>query len=101
MIINKSCKGIGILRTMDHFLQEKQLQNLYSSFIKSYTKNGNIAWGGTTKTNIAKINRSLRKAIRIKIFKGKRETVQPLSQYSSSQPKQKTFMCKIHAKISI
>ena len=38
MTINKSCKGIGLLRTMHHFLQEKQLQDLYSSFIKSYTE---------------------------------------------------------------
>ena len=38
MTINKSCKGIGLLRTMHDFLQEKQLQDLYSSFIKSYTE---------------------------------------------------------------
>ena len=38
MTINKISKGITILRTMRHFLQEKQLKDLYSSFIKPYTE---------------------------------------------------------------
>ena len=38
MIINKISKDIGILRTMCHFLQEKQLKDLYSSFIKPFTE---------------------------------------------------------------
>ena len=78
MTINKISKGIGILRKICHFLQEKQLKYLYSSFIKPYTEYGNLAWGRAAKTNLAKIDRSLRKAIRIIMFKGKMETVQPL-----------------------
>ena len=40
------------MRTMCHFLQEKQLKYLYSSFIKPYTEYGNLAWGGAAKTNL-------------------------------------------------
>ena len=38
MTINEIIKGIAILRTMRHFLQEKQLKDLYSSFIIPYTE---------------------------------------------------------------
>ena len=54
--------------------------------IKPYTEYSNLAWGGAAKTNLAKINRSLRKAIRIMMFKGKMETVQSLYQYFNILP---------------
>ena len=86
MTINKISKGIGILRTMSHFLQEKQLKDLYYSFIKSYTEYDNLAWGGAAKANLAKIDRSLRNAIRIMMFQGKRKSVQPLYEYLNILP---------------
>ena len=75
MTINKISKVFGILRTMRHFLQEKELKDLYSSFIKSYTEYCKLAWGQAAKKNLAKIDRSLKKAIRIMMFNGKRESV--------------------------
>ena len=72
--INKIRKCTSILRMMHHFLLEKY-KDLYFSFIKPYTEYGNLAWGGAAKSNLSKINRSLRKAIRIMMFKGNMETV--------------------------
>ena len=83
MTINKISKGIGILGTMRHFPQEKQLKDLYSSFIKPYTGYGNLAWGGAAKTNLAKIDRSLRKAIRIMMSKGKWKLFNPYMNIST------------------
>ena len=42
--------------------------------------------GGAAKTNLSKINRSLRKTIRIMMFKGKRGTVQPLYEHLNILP---------------
>ena len=51
MTINKISKGIGILRAMRHLLQENQLKDLYSYFIKRFTECGNLAWGGGSSKN--------------------------------------------------
>ena len=48
--------------------------------------NGNLAWGGAAKTNLAKIDRSLGKAIRIMMFKGKRESLHLLYEYLNILP---------------
>ena len=95
MAINKISKGIAILRTMRHFLQEKQLKYRYSSLIKLYTEYGNLTWVGAAKTKLAKIDRSLRKAIRIIMFKGKRESVQILYEFLKILPLNlnRKFLC--------
>ena len=54
MTIDKIGKGIDILRTMRHFLQEKQLKDLYSSFTKPYNEYGNLSWGGVAKLKPSK-----------------------------------------------
>ena len=56
---------------MCDFLQEKQLKNLCNAFIKPFTKYDVLAWGGAPKTHLIKIERSLNKAVRIILFKGK------------------------------
>ena len=43
---SKLDKGIGLTRTMSHFLQEKQLKLLFSAFISPYLDYGALAWGG-------------------------------------------------------
>ena len=80
----KANKGVGILRKMHDFLQEKQLKNLYNALIKPFTKYGVLAWGGAPKTHLIKIERSFNKAVRIMLFKGKSESAQLLFQYLNS-----------------
>ena len=74
-------KGVGILRKMHDFLQEKQQKNLYNVFIKPFTEYGVLAWGGAPKPHLIKIERSLNKAVRIMLFKEKSESALPLFQY--------------------
>ena len=59
---------------MNDFSQEKQLKDLYNAFIKPFTEYGVLAWGGAPKTHLIKIERSLNKAVRIMLFKGKYES---------------------------
>ena len=83
---NKINKGIGILKIMRHYLQDKQLINLYSSFIKPYIEYGTLAWGGACKTNLTKIDRSLNKSVRTMLFKNRREPSKPLYKYLNMLP---------------
>ena len=57
---SKISKGIGILRKMCKFLQEKQLKNLYNAFIKPFTEYGILAWGGAPTTHLNKAEVSKR-----------------------------------------
>ena len=75
---SKLHKGIGIIRTMRHFLQEKQLKLLFSAFISPYLDYGALAWGGAAKTHINKLDRSLRKTITFIMFKDKKHIAKPL-----------------------
>ena len=79
-------KGIGIIKIMRNFLQEKQLKQLFSTLIKPYIDYGTLAWGGTAKTHLTKIDRSIRKTIRLMMFKEKRHTVKPLYEYLKKLP---------------
>ena len=83
---NKINKGIGILKIMRHYLQDKQLINLYFSFIKPYIEYGTLAWGGACKTNLTKIDRSLNKSVRTMLFKNRREPSKPLYKYLNILP---------------
>ena len=83
---NKINKGIGILKIMRHYLQEKQLLNLYSSFVKPYIEYGSLAWGGACKTNLNKIDKSLNKSVRTMLFKNRRESSKPLYKYLNILP---------------
>ena len=66
---------------MRHYLQDKQLVNLYSSFIKPYIEYGSLDWGGACKTNLNKIDKSLNKSVRTMLFKNRRESSEPLYKY--------------------
>lgn len=48
-------KGLGILRKIRDFLQEKQLKNLDNAFIKPFTEYGVLAWEGVPKIYLIKI----------------------------------------------
>ena len=77
----KVSKGVGILRKMCDFLQEKHMKNLWNAFIKPFTKYDVLAWVEAPKTHLIKIKRSLNKDVVIMLFKGKFESAQPLFQY--------------------
>ena len=71
---------------MHKYLPEKQLKNLYNAFIKPYTENGILAWGGAPTTHLNKVIRSLRKVVRVMIFKNKHESTKPLFKYLNIVP---------------
>ena len=79
-------KGIGIIKIMRNFLQEKQLKQLFLTLIKPYIDYGTLAWGGTAKTHLTKIDRSIRKTIRLMMFKEERHIVKPLHEYLKILP---------------
>ena len=56
---------------MCKFLQEIQLKNSYNAFIKPFTEYGILAWGGAPRTHLNKVSRSLKKAVRVMMFKDK------------------------------
>ena len=95
---------------MQHFLQEKQLKLLFSGFISPYLEYGALAWGGAAKTHINKLERSLRKTIRLMMFKDKKHISKPLYKYLKILPPElnikllqvkfrKKLMLKEHLKI--
>ena len=83
---SKLHKEIDIIRTMWHFLQEKQLELLFSAFISPYLDYGALAWGGAAKTHINKLERSLRKIMRLMMFKDKKHIAKPLYGYLKVLP---------------
>ena len=79
-------KGIGIIRTMRHFLQENQLKLLFSAFTSLYLDYGAFAWEGAAKTHVDKLDRSLRKTIRLMMFKDKKHIAKTLYKYLKILP---------------
>ena len=71
---------------MRHFLQEKQLKLLFSAFISPYLDYGALTWGGVAKTHVKKLDRSLRKTIKLMMFKDKKHIVKPLCKYLKILP---------------
>ena len=71
---------------MQHFLQEKQLKQLFSAFISPYLDYGALAWGGAAKTHVNKLGRSLRKTIRLMMFKDQKHIAKPLNKYLKILP---------------
>ena len=53
--------------------------------IKPYIVYGTLAWGGAAKTHLTKIDRSIRKTIRL-MFKEERHIVKPLYEYLKILP---------------
>lgn len=47
------------------------MRNLSNAFMKLFTEYGVLAWGRAPKTHLVKIDKSLNKAVRIKLFQGK------------------------------
>ena len=54
--------------------------------MKPYIDYGTLAWGGAARTHLTKIDRSIRKTIRLMMFKEKRHTAKPLYEYLKILP---------------
>ena len=55
-------------------------------FIKPYMEYSIITWGGTPKTRLNKVSRSLKKAVSIMMFKNKYESTKPSFEYLNIVP---------------
>ena len=73
----KVYKGLGILRKMHDFLQEAIKKSLFTMHLSNLSMNMVYQPG---EEHLIKTKRSLNKAMRIMLFKGKFESAQPLFQ---------------------
>ena len=71
---------------MCKFLQEEQLKKLHNAFIKPYTEYHILAWGGALKAHLNKVSRSLKKAVRVMMFKNNYVSTKPLFEYLNIAP---------------
>ena len=62
---NKISKNIGILYKAKPFLTKECMLSLYYSYIHPYINYGNIAWASIYKTNLQKVHRLQKRAIRL------------------------------------
>ena len=54
---SKISRGLGILRKIRNYVQEKTLKNIFNSFIKPYVDYGTLIWGGATKSHLTQIDK--------------------------------------------
>lgn len=59
---------------------------MFNSFIKPYVTYRTLIWGGATKSHLAKIDKSIKKSMRIMLFKGKYDLVKPFYEYLKILP---------------
>lgn len=69
-----------------NFLQEKVLKQLFSTFIKPYIDYEILAWEGAAKSHVTKTDRSIRKPIRLMMFKKNKSTAKALYEYLKILP---------------
>ena len=72
-IENKISKSIGLLYRAKSYLNKNSLLALYYLYIHTYLNYGNIVWGSSNKTNLAKLLIQQKHAIRIINNKGRFE----------------------------
>ena len=83
---SKIIRGLGILRKVRNYVQEKTLKNIFNSFIKPYVDYRALRWGGATQSQLTKIDKSIKKSTRIMLFKGKYDLVKPFYEYLKILP---------------
>ena len=64
----KISKGIGVLAKMRHFVPSDVLKQLYHAFVSPHLSYAVINWGNAPKCATTKLNKSLKKAVRIMTF---------------------------------
>ena len=60
---------------MHHYLQEREFKNPHWSFIKPYIEYVAFVWNDAALTNLDKLDRNLRKLVRVIMFKDRIESV--------------------------
>ena len=78
MITKKIQQGIGMISKIRHGIPSKMLKPLFSSFVTSHVNYAIEAWGGTKMTNKMRIEKLIKKAVKLIYFKDKRESVENL-----------------------
>ena len=63
-IENKIAKNIGLMYKAKHFLDKDSPRSLYFSYIHSNLNYANLAWASTHKTNLKKIHKQQKHALR-------------------------------------
>ena len=74
-------RGIGILRKIRTFVQERTLKHIFNAFIKPYIEYATPIWRGGSKTNLLKTDRTINKIICTMLFNNKFEPVKPIYIY--------------------
>ena len=104
---NKIAKNIGLMYRAKPFLDKESLLALYYSYIQSYLNYANLAWGSTYLTNLKKLRRQQKHAIRIVHNKTKFEhtkelfkSVSVMNLYKLNILSITTFMHRVHTKTS-
>ena len=99
---NKVAKNIGLMYRAKPFLDKESLLALYYSYIYSYLNYANLAWGSTYLTNLKKLRRQQKQAIRIVHNKTKFEHKKELFKSANVYITQiiALFMHVVHTKTS-
>ena len=74
----KVSKIVGIITNARHFLELKNLKELYNIMVYLYLTNCNINWESTCRTRIRSIYIAQKKIVRLMTFSSFRKTSQPL-----------------------
>ena len=83
---SKISRGLGILRKVRNYLQEKTLKIIFNLFIKRYIDYVTLIGGGSAKSHLTKICKSIKKSIRSMLFKEKHDSVKPFYEYLKILP---------------
>ena len=75
---NKIAKNIGFLYQGKHYLDENCLKQIYFAYIHAYLHYANIAWAGTHKTKLKKVQSKQKHALRIIFNQSKTSPSEPL-----------------------
>lgn len=74
----KISKSIGILSRLRHFVGKDVLISIYNAFIQPHINYGIINWGGTYKSILDPLKKSMKRAVRLIHFESKTSHSQPL-----------------------
>ena len=104
---NKIAKNIGLMYRAKPFFDKESLLALFYSYIHSYLNYANLAWGSTYLTNLKKLCRQQKQAIRIvhnkTKFEHKKElfkSANVLNSYKLNILSIGLFMHRVHTKTS-
>ncbi len=72
-------KGIGTIARLRHYVPKNKLMNIFNSFIQPNINYAVINWGGTPKSTLDPLKKSLKRAVRLISFEKRNFHTDPLS----------------------